>query len=137
MLSLKLSSSVSESDISRCAKDLSMIELDSSKLSKLMSVLCGAGRPSKSKKLVEVGGVSDVFEQLLSMGLEEERKSESEVDASKVSNDAVAKAVVNDADKAAKYAATKAAKDADKAAKDADKAAKDAEKAVAKADKAS
>jgi hypothetical protein len=106
----------------------------------------GAGRPSKSKKVVETGGETDVFEQLLSMGLE---------DPPLVKEDSVATLVVapegllappfpkvekseklaatnaKSAEKAAKAAEKQAAKDAKEAEKAAAKDAKEAEKAAA------
>ena len=123
------------------------------------------GRPLKSKKVVEVGGDADVFEQLLSMSdrqyesdikeLDKEIK-ELDADSSKIIaaaekleketeklSSANAKFAAKDAAKAAKDAAKAlssanakfAAKDAAKAAKDATKAAKDATKAAKEAEK--
>jgi len=116
----------------------------------------GKGRPSKSKKVVEVGGDTDVFEQLLSMGLSEDpplgkvsatqaagsRWQEPKEDKilapplSKVESkkEKLAAANAKAAEKAAKAAEKQAAKDAKEAAKQAvidAKLAKEAEKAAA------
>ncbi len=108
----------------------------------------GKGRPSKSKKVVETGGESDVFEQLLSMGLEdpplgkvsaaqaagsrwqepnEERKAlapplskvDKETEILAAKAEKLAAANAKSAEKAAKAAEKQAAKDAKEAAKQA------------------
>ena len=79
MLHVKLMTGVSESKVLECERLLESVELSETQLCGLLSLLTqkktkkqsSVGRPSKSKKLVEVGGDVDVFSQLLSMGLPE------------------------------------------------------------------
>ena len=151
-------SGVRESEVVRLSSLLSEVELDETSLSKLcseVSKLCVkvvkgvGGRPLKSKKLVESGGESgvdgDVFEQLLSMGISEERKFE----AASVVQDkcllkqstetekiiAAAEKLEKDTEKLAAATEKLAAANAKSAAKAADKEAKEAAKLAKSADK--
>ena len=96
------------------------------------------GRPLKSKKVVEVGGDADVFEQLLSMSdrqyesdIKELDKEIKELDADSSKIIAAAEKLEKETEKLSSANAKFAAKDAAKAAKDATKAAKEAEKEAA------
>ena len=160
-------SGVRESEVVRLSSLLSVVELDDKCLSKLcseLSKLCEkgekgekgekvvkgvGGRPLKSKKLVESGGESgvdgDVFEQLLSMGISEERKFE----AASVVQDkcllkqstetekiiAAAEKLEKDTEKLAAATEKLAAANAKSAAKAADKEAKESAKLAKSADK--
>ena len=100
------------------------------------------GRPLKSKKVVEVGGDADVFEQLLSMSdrqyesdIKELDKEIKELDADSSKIIAAAEKLEKETEKLSSANAKFAAKDAAKAAKDATKAAKDATKAAKEAEK--
>ena len=146
-------SGVSDVEVCRFSSLLSGVELDDSSLSKLCVLLSkfgvgvgvGVGRPSKSKKLVESGGDSDVFEQLLSMGLSEERKFEAasvvqEKCLLKQSTDtekiiAAAEKLEKDTEKLAAATEKLAAANAKSAAKAADKESKEAAKLAKSAEK--
>ena len=154
-------SGVRESEVVRFSSLLSEVELDDSSLSNLcseLSKLCvkgvkgvkgGGGRPLKSKKLVESGvesgGDGDVFEQLLSMGISEERKFEAasvvqEKCLLKQSTEtekiiAAAEKLEKDTEKLAAATEKLAASNAKSAAKAAEKEAKEAAKLAKSAEK--
>ncbi len=74
MLSVKLKVGVNPVVVSDCERLLACVELSDLQLVSFVRLLSvksvkSAGRPLKSKKVVEVGGDLDVFSQLLSMGL--------------------------------------------------------------------
>ncbi len=74
MLSVKLKVGVNPVVVSDCERLLACVELSDMQLVSFVRLLSSkssksAGRPVKSKKVVEVGGDLDVFSQLLSMGL--------------------------------------------------------------------
>ena len=135
-------SSVYESELSV----LGLSEYQKSEVCKLFSSLGKVsvvkGRPLKSSKVVEVGGDSDVFEQLLSMSdrkyesdMKELDKEIKELDADSSKIIAAAEKLEKETEKLSSANAKFAAKDAAKAAKDAAKAAKDATKAAKEAEK--
>ena len=124
---------------------LSLSDYQKSEVCKLLSIIEKSvvkGRPLKSKKVVEVGGDADVFEQLLSMSdrqyeseIKELDKEIKELDADSSKIIAAAEKLEKETEKLSSANAKFAAKDAAKAAKDAAKAAKDATKAAKEAEK--
>ena len=120
---------------------LSLSDYQKSEVCKLLSIIEKSvvkGRPLKSKKVVEVGGDADVFEQLLSMSdrqyeseIKELDKEIKELDADSSKIIAAAEKLEKETEKLSSANAKFAAKDAAKAAKDAAKAAKEAEKEAA------